>query len=804
MTPTYRLLSPRRLLTISAMAILIGTQAETASGHQHRYEPAANRTGMTCPLGTLIYPPKANPSTLCHPRALLAFYDPSLPQNTMQRETAKTYIQARYVSSVHPGIYLLSGQAKITRADQQIQAKHINYNEQTTTVSARGNVRYQQAGELLRADRFKGSTKKGHGLAEGKVRFQMLKSHGNGSATRAQLFDTMHSHYSQVSYSTCDIGHHLWEIRAKSLSLDKTSGRGVARNATMRLAKIPFLYLPYLSFPINKRRMSGWLYPSFGHTSRGGYLFGIPYYLNLAANADATLEPRLYSKRGAMLAGQARYLFSDSNGQLDFSYLAKDRFDDSRLSSSAVSTRGRQRWLLKYYQHNNLWPGWSFSTAIERASDHNYLHDFGHDLHTVSTGMLVSNAYLYGGDKNWSASLGLENYQNVDPSLPDSVVPYRRWPNATLKLHLPLSRWFEISLRSQATAFRKHGAVQGDRFDLYPYLDAYFQGASWFVHPRFAWRYTTYQLASGYTHYGYDGPIVNNQVPVFRKRHHQRSLPIASLDNGLVFERDAVLLGQHYTQTLEPRLYYLYVPYRRQNNLPLFDTGEMSFDYWQMFSPNSYSGADRQMNANNLTTAITTRLLDSTGLEHLSLSLGQVHYFTPQRVTLNGTGIPHFSSSSYVMELGSRLNRNWRLKSSYQWDPHTRKTRMGTMELQHRLGTDGVLNFSYRFRRNLLKQFGSSIAYPLSERWHLLGYWTYSAKSRRMVTAAAGFQYEGCCMKLSLLGRHYVTGYDSLTDATKTRPGTSNAVMFELEFKGIGTLNAQTESKLRRAILGYQ
>jgi LPS-assembly protein len=805
-TRTHRSLPPRRLLAVAAALALIGAQAEAGTGTTRRHRTVeTGDTPRVCPLGTFVCPPRPDNFALCRPNALLEFYDPALPQDTRLRETADTHAAAEHVDSSNQAVYHFAGNVKITRADQQLQADRVDYNDETTDYDARGNVRVQAAGELFAADHVQGNTDASRGVADGHLRYQMLDSHGNGTADRVHMLDAEHSRYSRVSYSTCDIGHHLWEIRARELTINKETGRGVARGATMRFAHVPFLYLPWLSFPVDNRRMSGFLYPTFGHTSRGGYMFSVPYYLNLAPNYDATLEPRLYSKRGPMLAGQTRYLLPGSSGTLDFEYLDSDRFDDRTLSPTATDTQGNKRWLVRLNDSIALWPGWSIGTSINRASDRNYLRDFGSDLYTVATGTLTSSSYLRGSGNWWNASFGADYYQNVDPSLPDSVVQYKRWPRATLGLDIPLNRWLEVGLDSEAVAFRKDDVVEGDRLDLYPYLGADFQGAAWFVRPKLAWRYTAYQLDRGYQDYGFHGPLAQGQASPFTDRTPSRSLPIASIDSGLIFERDTSLFGEHYTQTLEPRLYYLYVPYRDQGNLPLFDTTLMSFDYWQLFSPNQYSGADRQMNANNLSAAVTTRLLDDSGVERLSMSFGQIRYFTPQKVQLPGVPVTDWSGSDYVVELGTQLSDQWRLNSSYQWNPHSRQTDMGSLQLQRRIGLDGVLNFSYRFRRNLLEQYDASVVYPVSARWRLLGHWTYSVRDRRTVEAMAGLQYEGCCVRVSVLGRHFVRGYDGLVTSTTTaNPGTNNAIMFELEFKGMGAFNGQAESYLRRGILGYQ
>ena len=809
MTPSYttlRALPPRRLLAVAAALALAGGTVEAQTAPPPPATPAAvapeaaGTSPSDCPLGSFRCAPRPDNFALCRPNALLAFYDPTLPRDPSLRETADTVVDAAHVDSSRQALYRLSGDVRIERADQRVRADRIDYNDATTDYDARGNVRYQEAGQLLSADRLRGNTQASRGVAEN-VRYQLLQSRGNGTAARGELIDAQHSRYSQVTFSTCDVGHHLWEVRARDMRIDKASGVGTARGATLRLADVPFLYLPWFSFPVDNRRKSGFLYPTFGSSNRSGTMFAIPYYLNLAPNYDATLEPRIYTGRGAMLAGQFRYLVPGTRGQFDFQYLPDDRGDDT---VDAAPTRGTDRWLLNYRHATRLGEAWSFGARINRASDRSYLHDFGNDLYTSSVGTLRSSAYLRGSGNWWNASFGADSYQNVDPYLSDSVVQYKRWPRATLGLDIPLARWLEFGTDTEAVAFRKDDRIEGNRLDLYPYLAADFRGAAWFVRPRLAYRYTAYQLDDSYRSYGYRGPIGDPRRSPFDDRTPSRTLPVASLDAGLIFDRQTTLFGTGYTQTLEPRLYYLYVPYRDQDDLPIFDTRRMSFDYWQLFSPNQFSGADRQMDANNLTAAITTRLLDDSGVERLSASFGQIHYFSPQRVQLpNGsvTSAPptDWTRSDYVAQLGVQFDDRWRLNSAYQWNPNTRQTDLGTLELQRRLGADGIFNVSYRFRRDRLEQYDVSAVIPVSERWRLLGRWVYSEHDRRTVEALAGVEYDSCCVAVRLVGRHYV-----LADRSPDRGRANNAVMFELVFKGLGAFNGQAEDVLRRGILGYQ
>ncbi|WP_266168407.1 LPS-assembly protein LptD [Dyella subtropica] len=836
MTPklTLRHLPPRRLLAVAAALALFGGQAEAQStapdvGAAPAPAPTENSEANatpTCALGSFHCARRPLNYAMCRPNAMLEFYDPTLSKDSSLRDTSNTEVYAEQVDSSDQTVYHLQGRVKLERADQRMQSDTADYNSDTTDYDARGNVRYQEAGQLMSAEHMRGNTDASTGIADD-VRYQMLESRGNGVAKRGQMLDAQRTHYTAVTYSTCDVGHHLWEIRSKDLRIDKESGRGTARNATMSLGGVPIMYFPYFSFPVDNRRQSGFLNPTFGSSNRSGFMLSTPYYLNLAPNYDATLDPRIYVDRGLMLAGEFRYLnlIPGSSGQLNIEYLPND--NGKTAPNSVEQTKGTDRYLVKFNDSSHLIGPWSFNTSINRSSDRNYLRDFGNDLYTSAIGTLTSSAYVNGGGRWWSASFGADTYQNVDPNLPDSVVQYKRWPRATFNLNLPVERWLEFGADTEAVAFRKNDVVEGNRLDLYPYLAADFRGAAWFVRPKVAYRYTGYELTGGYQRYGYFGFLNPNNpnspgiTTPFSQRSPSRSLPIVSLDSGLVFDRNTSLFGNSYTQTLEPRLYYLYVPYRDQNNLPLFDTNLMSFDYWQLFSPNKYSGADRQMNANNLTAAVTTRLLDDNGVERLSASFGQIRYFNQQRVQLpngaNTVSAPtDWSGSDYVAQLSVQLNDQWRLNSSYQWNPHTRmlagnditgkpyfvgrNTDLGAVELQRRIGVDGIVNFSYRYRRGLLEQYDASAVYPISDRWRILGRWTYSVLEKRTVEALAGIEYDSCCVAVRVIGRHYVNTYNFNTQHANA----NNAIMFELQFKGLGAFNSQAEGLLRRGILGYQ
>jgi LPS-assembly protein len=751
-------LTPRALAFAIALAVLpaAGAVAQTAK--------------YVCPLGAFTCPRDKNDYTLCKKNDLLDFYVPGLP-TTGDASQANSDVQADRLESPDSNVFHLYGDVRLQRLDQLLRANRIDYNRETTAYLATGDVRYQDRSQLFSATRMQGTTNPEHGVADN-VRFQLLTSRGNGDAKQVTVLDQDHAMYTQGSFSTCDPSDRVWEIRSSQMTADQTTGVGRAHNVTLRLKGVPILWLPYMRFPINNERQSGFLYPQFGNNSHSGFYFALPYYFNLAPNYDATVTPRIYSKRGLMLGGEFRYLIGNSSGILQVDYMPHDRVAD------------RERSFVHFQDSTYLAPGWAFSTSINHVSDKSYFQDFGNDLFNASRTLIGSSAYIRGSGDWWDAGLGVDTWQITDPSIPDSAEPYKRLPRLYFDADKPIGPLGgpEWGVRSEAVRFESSFRPGGERFDAYPYLAWPMQGAAWFVRPEIGYRYTTYNL---------ERPVVAGGPTT-----PSRSVPIFNVDAGLIFERDTSLFGNTYTQTLEPRLYYLRVPYRNQTDLPLFDTAPLTFDFWQLFTTNRFSGADRQEDANNLSLAVTSRLLDDNGVEKISASLGEIHYFDPQRVQLSRFAKPtDFTGSDYVANLQVSLSDNWRLTASHLWNVQTGTTDVSTVGLQRRLGEDGVLNFSYRYRKNLLEQVDVSSEIPVSESWKLVGRYDYSLRDQKVVDAFAGLEWDGCCTAARVLVRRYVRDF---------KGDISNAIFFEVEFKGLGAYGQKTESFLHHSIMGYQ
>ena len=733
-----------------------------------------------CAVGVVVCPKRKKADyAFCKRNDLLDFFTPGLPP-AGDRSKASTDVTARKSTTVDRTHQQLEGDVQLQRLDALLKTDFLTYETETTDYTANGHVVYQDHASLMSADHAHGTGTPNTTFLDN-VRYQMLDQRGNGVAASANQTDPDHSKMHLGTYSTCDPDERQWEIRAVDMDLDRVANEGHAHDATMYYQGTPFFWFPYLSFPLDKDRQSGFLVPHVGYSERRGFVLGLPYYFDLAPNYDATLEPREMTKRGPMLSGQFRYLDTMNKAQIDFNYVPRDDQTDN------------ERNYVHLVDITTFSPNWGVGVNINHVSDQNYLRDYGDSFGTTTaTSLLASSAYLNGHGPWWTASFGGDAWQITDPTLSESFEPYRRLPHATFQGEHALVGLLDWGVNAEYSDFQKDNALTGQRVDLYPYLSMPIETAAYFLRPELGLRYTSYDL-SHLDKYAITQPAatpLTNASPT-------RSTPIFDVDAGLTFERSANLFGSDYTQTLEPRLYYLRVPYRNQNDLPILDTQLPTFDFPSLFRTNTFVGADRQTNANNLTAALTTRLIDNdSGDQLLSASVGQIHYFGMQRVQLPGYPELDYSGSDYVGELDLRLSDRWDLRWDQQWNPNTHQTDLSAIGIERRFGAEGVVNVSYRFRRNFLEQVDTTALIPLNDRWSLIGRYYYSLMNRELLETFGGVEYDSCCVAMRAMIRHYV----NIVGTSKA----DTAFYFEIEFKGIGNSGTRTENYLRRAMLGYE
>ncbi len=671
------------------------------------------------------------------------------------------------------GMSVFRGNAVLSRDGRSLAADELRFDESRGYAEAEGNVVFDD-GDLRMESR------QGHLYLESQTGafdsalYRYRPMHARGEAGDVERLGPEQVRLTGATYTTCDPGNEDWILRARQVDLDQAAGDGTARGVSLRFKGVPLFYTPYITFPIDDRRKSGFLYPGFGNSDASGLDLSIPYYWNIAPHRDATLTPRLLGDRGLLLGGEFRYLNPRSRGELDVAYLDDRAFGDER---GALSFRHRGEPLERT----------TVDVLLNTVSDRDYLADLGGTLDASSTTHLESRADVRYAGSGWNLLTRFQGYQTVDPAIPSEARPYQRLPQVLFQSGLPgVPGGLEGDLRAEWVAFERDDSLTGQRLDLTPALRMPMRRTFGFLTPEVKYRYTSYRLSG--TEPG-------------EPRSPDRALPIFSLDSGLFFDRP--LQGGR-MQTLEPRLYYLYVPHRDQDALPLFDTGRMDFSFDQLFRDTRFSGADRVGDANQLTLALTSRLIDAgSGEERLRASAGQILHFDDRRVTLEPGGEPVTrGSSSLVAEAALRMARAWYSRAAVQWDPHREQTEMATAQLQYRGAGRRIANLGYRLREDPsrpdrdLEQVDVSAAWPLSAQWDVVGRYNYSLRDNRDVEILMGFEYESCCWRARVVGRRYLT-------ASGDREY-NNAIHFQLILKGLAGLGTGLEDLLGESIRGFE
>ena len=727
---------------------------------------------------------------------------------------------------------VLTGRATVTQDLRSVSADSVTYDYNADKVIVKGKVDFLDPKLRVRSD--SGSYETAGGADFNEAFFQLMDRNGRGFAKDINVHPDGKVALDHVHYTSCPVGNEDWSLNASQISLDTKLQEGVARHVTMRFKDVPVFYTPYISFPLGDERKSGVLFPSFGHSGSNGFDVEVPYYFNLAPNYDLTLTPAVLTARGVQLSENFRYLTSSSHGQLDATFLP----DDKQLHED--------RSYLHYTDITDIQHGLRFDTDITNVSDSNYFQSFAVGTEQTSVTYLERRADVLYYDDAWRIRGQLQNFQTIDTSVIDSERPYSRVPRVQASALYPIENSnFEFAFDSEAVNFLRGVGPTGLRLNLSPEIRWSSRGPGYFFEPAVGYDFTQYDLR--------DPGLGLPSAPT-------RALPYARLDTGLVFEREAGSQGQR-TQTLEPRLVYSYVPYRNQDELPIFDSGLPDLNLTELFRTNRYVGSDRIGDANQLALALTTRLFDTvSGTQYLSATIGQIRYFSIPRVglptdsvnpatallgqnvpivnplelpgdalliargqpfvpyypgepisALNRNGLAQplqvnsqnpgaFPASDIVAEVALTGYKHLGVNLDYQWNPYTSQTEKSEISVQYRPDPSRVINIGYRFQEGILKQWDGSFAWPIAEHWNTVGRWVYSLQDRQTIEQVAGFEYKSCCYKVQLVQRRYL----SIRPGTTTTGGTlDTSIALQLELTGLSSVGKREDSFLEQSIRGY-
>lgn len=701
----------------------------------------------------------ASPWQLCRHRP----QPPAWVRDAVQPDDGQTQIAADQADISGQGEYRLHGHVQISYGDHHLGADHARYDRASGRLDADGNLSYWKQHLHIGGDRARLDTGNGTGELD-RIDFDLLDRHGRGEARRAVLQDRTTTVLHHVRYNTCDPAANDWWLRASRMTLHQDSGIGYARNVLVTFKHVPLFYFPLMSFPISDARKSGFLLPAVKRSDRSGNEIQAPYYLNLAPNYDATVTPTLLSKRGLLTKAELRYLGRNHHGTLEGSYIADDR------------VYGADRGVMSYRQQGALGSAARYDIDYNHASDMQYFDDFGNDLSTSSITHLPQHLQIDYRRNGLLLSGLLQDYQTVDASIAASARPYRRLPQLRLELSGGQPGSTRFQLHSEYVSFQ-HDARQGaQRLHLQPQIGRDIRHQAWFLSPTLQLDHTVYRLEDSHADL-------------------TRTLPSLYVDSGLFLERYLDFgAPRRFLQTLEPRLFYLYRPFEDQSALPRLDSGLPDFTFNQLFRNNRFTGIDRLGDANQLTFALTSRILDRrSGAQRLRAAIGQIHYFDNHRVTLTGTASDPATRSDLLALLSVTPNNTLSLTADLRIDEATQNTDRGNVQLSLQRDPHRLLSLGYRFRRNVLEQGEAAILWPLNNHWSVVGRTLHSLRDGTTTESLGGLQYQSCCWRLHVAARRYVIDDQGTIN---------NSIYAQLELKGLTSFGQGIDNLLENGILG--
>lgn len=779
----YPALYPQGYAAPPSKVSTIGSSNAPGKGNQWLCEPAAGGTWDCRQItgrSTQQYVSQIPASASAYPYAFLDWYEfpdgksnalthcpgryiePETPPATPDPTTGEysTFAQADRSQTRDNNVTNLTGNILVQKGDTRLRSERATIIHDRELADFEGHVLYRQPGRLILSQNARFDQQQGTTEFQ-QVQFVFHDSHVRGDAEKVVGYDNNDIYITAGRYTRCEPGNESWMLSGSEIVLYQNEGYGTATHATLRVGGVPVLYMPYFHFPIDDRRKSGFLFPSMGYTSTDGLEIQAPYYFNIAPNIDDTLTPRYISKRGLMLENEFRYMNALSVNELNLAYLPND------------DIYGEERWLLGFDHRGR--PTSNTATYIDytAVSDNDYFDDLDTTLNLEKETHLdkLARATYYGN--GWQASAKVHGYQTITTA----NKPYQELP----ELRLTGNEFFQDSqyrfnyvteytqFDRDNDAFTGIQAATGQRLHLQGALSSEYRWPWAYVRPKATVMHTSYNLQ--------DQPnTVSDNL--------SRTLPVFSIDSGMYFDRPMSFNDKNYTHTLEPRLFYLYVPYEDQSDFPYFDSSELTFSYNQLFRENRFSGYDRIGDANQITLGVTSRLLQDNGAELGHVSVGQIFYQDDRQVRLTESRpVLTDSRSNFVAEGLWQVSQHMRLTADGEWQNDNFNNVKRNMKLSYRSDVDHQFNAGYRFTKDDIEQLELSMIWPLNNNWGLLARWLQDLQDSETLDQIVGLEYENCCWRVRTLLRSWV---DDNAEDNK-----NNGIFLQFTLKGLGSVGAQ-------------
>jgi LPS-assembly protein len=686
-----------------------------------------------------------------------------IPYSIGDEEETPLFLEADRVQG-HQGRELeAEGAVRLRRRGEAFFGDYMRYSFPDESVSARGKVRFERQGNVLEGESLSYNLQDGTGVFE-RPTYYLIDVDAHGTAERMVAESRTRFRVEKATYTNCEVGDDDWFLRVDRLELDRTRDLGVARNATVVFKGVPLLYSPYLDFSLSGSRKSGLLAPSIGQTAQSGFEYTQPYYWNIAPNRDATIAPRFLSRRGVLLNTEIRYLEPDFSGELRSEWLPSDR------------VRNQNRYGYSVQHRHDIGHGLSGNVNYQAVSDDFYFTDLSDKIAVTSITNLPQEATLSYDGGWWNMNARVQEFQTLQDPLAPVDPPYERQPQITMFADRQPTSYLGLNVVGELVQFRHPTKINGRRDTLYPSLSVPLETSFFYITPKAGYHYTRYEF------------VDDAQPP------EVRTLPIYSLDSALTLERESNFFGRAYVQTLEPRLYYVYIPFRDQDQLPNFDTAVADFNLAQIFTENQFSGGDRINDANQLTAGISSRFIrPADGAEQLRVIFAQRYYFSDQQVTLN-TAPRSLDRSDLLAAVSGAITSSLSTEAALQFNTSADQFERTNLALRYRPEAGKVMNLGYRFTRGSLEQIDLSAQWPLSQKWTALGRWSHSIPESELLEGLAGLEYNAGCWAARFVAHRFVSGVEDYV----------TSFFLQLELTGVSRIGPNPLDVLRQNISGYQ
>ncbi|MBQ0720068.1 MAG: LPS-assembly protein LptD [Gammaproteobacteria bacterium] len=702
----------------------------------------------------------------------------------------------------------MKGDVQISQGYRQVRSDTAVLDQDARTATLKGNVQLREPGLLLLGKQAHFNLDSGE-LAVDDATWVFHEAAIRGTAGAVARQEDGMIAIDNATYTTCEPGNNTWTMVSSDIAINPQTGIATAKHVRIKIKDVPVIYLPWIRYPVDDRRASGLLFPEVSFSDRNGFDYAQPIYLNLAPNYDATITPRYMQERGAMLELELRHLSRLTETILGGGWLGDDDGGDVEVDpiTQLKPLEGEDRWLAMLDHRGGTGKRWGSTIDYTKVSDEDYFRDIGNaTLEARSQTHLKQFAGLDYRTSHWNLGLSATEYQTL---INNTDEQYQQLPrvhaNGEYRIQAGAQDIF-FKLNNQFTVFdhNDNNRVTGDRLrsDYSVSLDK--QWLWGYFRPTFKLKHLSYDLDDPLAPGGDDSP--------------SSTVPVGIIDAGLFFERISSLFGQH-TQTLEPRIYYLNAKTEDQSDNPDFDTDELTFSYQQLFRDERFSGSDRISDAEQVTVALTTRLIDtSSGIERMHASIGQVFYLDDREVALNYAAPNEelrSDDSDLAAEFGAQFSKRWRLQSDILYNDGSDLVNKGSFSLRYRGDNKGLFNASYRYTREDPRFVGSeefdadieqadlSAYLPIGRRWSLIGRWNQDLTNSRELEVFGGVEYNSCCWRAAIIARHWLDRDDDLL-IPEEELEYDDGIFFQIQLKGLAGTGGTLDSILSDGIYGYE